>query len=90
MGRRLTKFLYRSKGSTQRRGEKQCLDCGEWKPPRDFYVKNERGDTLSYSIDHIMPLARGGKHAADNLAVACLRCNAGKRDRTQQEIGLLF
>jgi 5-methylcytosine-specific restriction endonuclease McrA len=30
------------------------------------------------SIDHILPLARGGAHAATNLQTACRRCNSSK------------
>ncbi|MGV8973360.1 MAG: HNH endonuclease [Rhodoglobus sp.] len=30
------------------------------------------------SLDHIIPLARGGWHAMDNVALAHLRCNITK------------
>ena len=30
------------------------------------------------SLDHIVPLARGGKHSITNVVVACLRCNMAK------------
>jgi hypothetical protein len=30
------------------------------------------------TIDHIIPLARGGSHGEDNLALACQRCNVAK------------
>ncbi|MFE0383325.1 HNH endonuclease [Streptomyces bungoensis] len=33
------------------------------------------------SIDHIMPLNRGGAHALRNLVYACGTCNSAKRDR---------
>ncbi len=32
-------------------------------------------------IDHVMPLARGGAHSADNLVAACARCNRAKAAR---------
>lgn len=32
-------------------------------------------------IDHILPVSRGGTDALENLAVACLPCNASKKDR---------
>jgi 5-methylcytosine-specific restriction endonuclease McrA len=31
-------------------------------------------------VDHMMPLSRGGKHAAENLCCACPTCNCSKKD----------
>jgi HNH endonuclease len=39
---------------------------GKWPDPR------------SPSLDHIIPMARGGHHTIDNLQCACLRCNVTK------------
>lgn len=33
-------------------------------------------------MDHVVPLARGGAHAADNVVPACSQCNSSKRDRS--------
>jgi 5-methylcytosine-specific restriction endonuclease McrA len=33
------------------------------------------------TLDHIVPLAAGGEHVPENLAVACRPCNASKKDR---------
>lgn len=41
------------------------------------------------SIDHIVPLSRGGEHVPENLALACLPCNVRKRDRAVGEQLLL-
>ena len=30
------------------------------------------------TIDHIVPIARGGRHTADNLAAVCAKCNRSK------------
>lgn len=35
------------------------------------------------SIDHVIPLARGGSHALDNLQLAHLQCNLSKGDRDE-------
>ena len=35
-------------------------------------------DPMSKSIDHIVPLARGGSHTMDNLAPTHLHCNLEK------------
>ncbi len=37
------------------------------------------------TIDHLVPLARGGPHCQDNLAVACRSCNSSKGTKTYEE-----
>ncbi len=44
--------------------------------------------TAEYTIDHILPRARGGKSVWTNLALACGRCNKRKSNRTPLEAGL--
>lgn len=50
------------------------------------YAEMVRLDPCSYcgaaggQADHIIPLARGGKHEVDNLTGACLVCNSSKND----------
>ncbi|MFA5053659.1 MAG: HNH endonuclease signature motif containing protein [Parcubacteria group bacterium] len=39
-------------------------------------------------VDHIVPLARGGKHEAANLAIACKRCNLVKSDKLCSELAM--
>lgn len=36
-------------------------------------------------VDHIIPISRGGPHAADNLCCACPRCNYRKRNKMPEE-----
>ena len=40
------------------------------------------------TLDHVIPLARGGSHTADNLRVCCLRCNCRKHDKLPSELTL--
>lgn len=40
------------------------------------------------TIDHLTPLARGGSHTQDNLAVACRRCNSAKGTKTYEEFSV--
>lgn len=34
-----------------------------------------------YEIDHVWPVARGGRHEFENLQLLCVRCNRGKGAR---------
>ena len=36
------------------------------------------GATEDLTLDHVVPLARGGAHSEENLAVACRACNSSK------------
>ena len=53
------------------RKEANCYWCGT------------RLDAIT--IDHVIPIARGGSHTPDNLVAACLRCNSSKRERLPRE-----
>ncbi len=37
------------------------------------------------TMEHLIPLSRGGDHTVGNLAPACTRCNSQKTDRTLEE-----
>ena len=45
----------------------RCHACGT-RVPRD-----------AFDLDHLVPLAAGGNHVPENLAVACVKCNRGRR-----------
>jgi len=53
--------------------EPACYYCGEDTP------SNLR------TIDHKIPLSKGGGHVADNLVMACWSCNCSKRDLNEIE-----
>ena len=44
----------------------RCVYCGEIKP---------------LTMDHIIPLSKGGTHTKNNIVPACRPCNSAKRDR---------
>lgn len=39
------------------------------------------GSKESIQIDHVIPIARGGRHSIGNLVAACARCNNQKKAR---------
>lgn len=45
-------------------------------------------DNLKKSVDHIIPLVRGGPHSMKNIAICCLSCNRKKQARTPEEWGV--
>lgn len=42
---------------------------------------------LSATVEHVIPLARGGEHTWSNTILACRRCNSSKSDRLLEEWG---
>lgn len=52
-----------------------CQLCGEAVDPEREYP-----DPLAASLDHVVPLSRGGTHESTNLQLAHLSCNARARD----------
>ena len=58
-----------------------------------FYIYNRDGyrcckchrKTNDLEIDHIWPIAKGGKTTLDNLQTLCHRCNARKGDSVDYE-----
>lgn len=61
-----------SRAGVLRRDRGRCCYCGA------------AGTTL----DHVLPLCRGGRTTWDNLVTACERCNGRKGDRTPAQAGL--
>ncbi|MBD2301685.1 HNH endonuclease [Nostoc sp. FACHB-87] len=54
---------------------------------RDKYQCQSCGKTdleTNLTIDHIIPLARGGQNDISNLHTLCLTCNLKKSDKTDQ------
>lgn len=51
----------------------RCHVCGKQCRPDEIH------------LDHVVPLARGGTHHPDNLAVACVTCNLRRRHLTIEE-----
>jgi len=54
-----------------------CQICGVRTPPE---LRGTR-EPSAPEVDHIIPLARGGLHIADNMQCACHACNKAKAAR---------
>lgn len=68
----------------------RCQICGMICDWNDYEVR-EGGTFIANgnypSIDHIVPLAKGGKHEWANIQLACRRCNTIKSDRILPSVG---
>jgi 5-methylcytosine-specific restriction endonuclease McrA len=53
-----------------------CRICGN-----GVDQKLRHPDPMSPSVDHVVPLCRGGTHTWDNVACTHLQCNLQKGDR---------
>lgn len=53
-----------------------CYICGT-----DTKAATSPFDASSPTIDHVIPLSRGGEHTYANVRCACLHCNSSKADR---------
>ena len=49
------------------------------------YCRREISGPRQASLDHIIPIERGGTSDRDNLQMLCSRCNYSKNDRTHDE-----
>lgn len=58
----------------------KCIWC-----ERTSYIKSNQINTVFYTIDHWIPLSKGGIHKIDNLFLLCHSCNASKQDKLPEE-----
>lgn len=52
------------------------------------YYCNTRVGRAETTMDHIVPIAQGGRSVKGNVVLACKPCNSAKRDRTAAEWAL--
>lgn len=60
-----------SKNNIFIRDEYSCVYCGK--------------RNIDLTLDHVIPVSKGGKNTWDNLVTACKSCNSKKGDRTPEE-----
>lgn len=60
----------------QQLGKGICYHCEEKFPKEDL------------TLDHLIPISRGGKTNKNNVVVSCRSCNASKKHFTRAELAL--
>ncbi len=59
-----------------------CQICGK---PVDLSAKEKGHIRRAYpTVDHVVPISKGGGHTWENVQLAHMGCNAGKRDREER------
>ena len=66
--------------------ERDGFVCGICNEPVDMEVRYP--DAMSASLDHVIPLSRGGGHVRANVRLAHLGCNARKCARLDDEMNI--
>lgn len=72
MGCARAKFVYLD--NIRERDNQMCHLCNKWVSIHEA------------SLDHVIPLSRGGEHTAENILLAHKVCNSKKGDRLMGEI----
>lgn len=65
--------LRKSRWWRQKLSREGCHYCGGKFPPAEL------------TMDHVVPLVRGGRSSKNNLVVCCKSCNSRKQNRLPQE-----
>jgi 5-methylcytosine-specific restriction endonuclease McrA len=73
--RRKAKELRSSQWWKRKRAKGICHYCGKQFPPREL------------TMDHLVPIIRGGKSTKGNLVPSCKKCNAEKKHNLPFERG---
>jgi 5-methylcytosine-specific restriction endonuclease McrA len=82
---RLTQFRRRSRMEIQSDGTVTETLLNELYATERCYYCRSKVDPNNRTIDHRIPLSRGGSHSVKNLVMACHQCNSSKSDKTEAE-----
>lgn len=66
-----------------------CYICGQHCDWNDYYYKGTVFIAGNHypSIDHVIPLSKGGEHSWNNVKLACRICNSLKKDNDMMPLG---
>ena len=71
------------KQKTYKRDNGICYICGRKTIiPESF---EDRSKDISFTVDHVIPISKGGTNTIDNLRCCCIRCNSLKGNFTFSE-----
>jgi len=93
---RLIKFIrmiYRkevpfSKKNVLVRDKYTCQYCGRELSKNAISNKEKNFKKIKATIDHLIPVSRGGKSSWDNCVCSCFECNNKKSNRTMSEANM--
>jgi 5-methylcytosine-specific restriction endonuclease McrA len=74
--RRRVPIIRFSRANIYTRDSYRCQYCHRYFPEAEL------------TLDHVIPVVRGGKKTWENIVTACIRCNQKKANRTPEEVGL--
>lgn len=64
------------KALAEKQGSMRCSVCG-----RECVCTEDRKGSMYPTVDHIIPISRGGTHTWNNVRLVCRGCNASKKDK---------
>ncbi len=57
---------------------------------RDKFTCQYCASKQSLTVDHVLPISRGGKSSWENVVAACRTCNGKKGNKTLREAGMVL
>ena len=73
----------RIRGSLRHHSVRDVMICVEVQQGLCFYCDVDIKE--NYTVDHLVPLVRGGSDGPENIVIACASCNFRKSDKTPEE-----
>lgn len=88
------KIISHNQNAIRRQAQRSgYLSLAEWREileKQNFccaYCTRRFDDVLAPTVDHVVPLSRGGQHARENIVAACQSCNSRKSNREVRSCG---